>query len=138
MATRLTHFQFTKGPNVPAARDQFLIRPLTRNISGATVNLPKWEPVQLDGNGEAYATLIVTEEGSAAGYEIKEAPGEVQGSTRFAVPPGDGTLEYSEALPPAPGAYLYDLTGGLDFPAEAPIGSQGIDYDTGNVYEKGL
>lgn len=138
MSTRLVHFQFTKGPNVPAAYDQFLIRPLARYVSGAIVNLPKWEPVQLDGNGEAYATLIVTEEGSSAGYEIKEAPGEIPGPFQFAVPTGDGTLEYSEALPPEPGAYLYDLTGGLDFPEDAPIGSQGVDLDTGNVYEKGL
>lgn len=138
MSTRLVHFQFTKGPNVPAARDQFLIRPLTRNISGAVVNVPSWDRVQLDGNGEAFCTLIVTEEGSGAGYEVKEAPGEVQGSVAFAVPPGENTLEYSEALPPEPGAFLYDLTGGIDFPVEAPVGSQGVDYTNGNIYEKGL
>lgn len=138
MATRQVHFQFTKGPNVPAALDQFLIRPLARNITGATVNLPVWERVALDGNGEAYATLIVTEEGSGAGYEVKEAPGELAGPVKFAVPPGETTLEYSEALPPEAGAFLYDLTGGIDFPADAPIGAQGLDSDTGNIYEKGL
>jgi hypothetical protein len=138
MSVRQVHFRFTKGPNVPAAHDHFLIRPLARNISGATVNLSAWDRVTLDGNGEATCTLIVTEEGSAAGYEVKEAPGELASTVAFAIPPGDSTLEYSEALPPEAGAFLYDLTGGADFPADAPIGSQGVDYDNGNIYSKGL
>lgn len=31
---------------------------------------------------------------------------------------------------------LWDLTGGIDFPAEAPIGAMGIDLATGNTYKK--
>lgn len=138
MAQRLVHFKFTKGPNVAAARDHFLIRPLARIVDGATVGLAVWDRVLLDGNGEATCSLIVSEEGAATGYEVKEAPGQLAGSVAFTVPPGDSTLEYSEALPPEAGAFLYDLTGGIDFPDEAPVGSQGVDYDNGNIYEKGL
>lgn len=138
MAVRRTHFKFSKGPNWPAAHDQFRIRPLTRNVDAGTVNLPVWDLVQLDGNGETYLDLIAAGEGSPVGYEIKEAPGKLNGPVVFSVPEGEGVFEYADALPPQPGAYLYDLTGNVDFPDEAPYGSQGIDYYTGNIYQKGL
>lgn len=33
-------------------------------------------------------------------------------------------------------AYIYDLTGGIDFPPEAPIGAIGVDFATGDVFRK--
>lgn len=144
MGLRPVHFQFWRGSE-PAANAQIRLKPVARIINGATVALPVVaEPVQLDPNGEATVTLLTTEEGTTAGWEVFEAPGALPGPSVFQVPEGDGTLEYSEALPPTPGAFLYNVDGGKEFPDDAPIGAQGSDWTSGlavnevYIYEKGL
>jgi hypothetical protein len=121
----------------------FYLRPAVRITDGPVTALPVIaQPVLLDANGEATVSLLTTREGTAAGWEVFEAPGQLPGPSVFQVPEGEGTLEYSEALPIAPGGFLYNLDGGADFPDDAPLGSQGADWTSGvaenqvYVYEK--
>ena len=39
-------------------------------------------------------------------------------------------------VPPLPNGIVYNLTGGLDFPESAPVGSYGLDSDTGDLWRK--
>jgi hypothetical protein len=44
--------------------------------------------------------------------------------------------DYTDTVITAEDGRLWDLTGGKDFPARAPLGSRGIDLDTGEKFQK--